>query len=107
RSATSSAQRRWELPTDQEMRTLVMPGIEAVKAGQSDRASALLQEAAHALISRGAGVLVLGCTEIPVALRAARMPVPVVDATASLARRAVAWSLGTARTVARARHSQK
>ncbi|HSV52595.1 MAG TPA: amino acid racemase, partial [Burkholderiaceae bacterium] len=46
RSATSSAQRRWELPTDQEMRTLVMPGIEAVKAGQSDRASALLQEAA-------------------------------------------------------------
>jgi len=37
-------------------------------------------------------VLLLGCTEIPLVLAAANAPLPVVDATAALARRAVAWS---------------
>jgi aspartate racemase len=86
---------QWTLPTDTEMLTLVMPGIQAVKLGQLDQASELLSAAAMALIQRGAGSLVLGCTEIPLVLNTASHPfkVPVIDATASLARRAVAWSL--------------
>jgi aspartate racemase len=74
------------------MTTLVMPGIEAVKAGDRDLGRRLLAAAAEALKGRGASAVVLGCTEIPVVLDASSAPLPVIDATASLARRAVAWS---------------
>ena len=92
---------QWVVPTASEMLTLVMPGIQAVKFGQLDKASKLLNTAAQALVDRGAGRLMLGCTEIPLVLHSMatqiQMPtqvgVPIIDATASLARRAVAWSL--------------
>jgi len=84
---------QWALPTAGEMMELVMPGIDAVKAGDLSRGSELLELAAQALIKRGAQALVLGCTEVPIVLGRANVSVPVIDATASLARRAVAWSL--------------
>jgi aspartate racemase len=84
---------RWLLPTAGEMSELVMPGIEAVKAGQIGFGSILLARAAQALVRRGAAAVVMGCTEIPLALDADRAGCPVVDATAALARRAVAWSM--------------
>ena len=86
---------QWTLPTASEMLTLVMPGIQAVKLGQLDEASELLTAAAKALVQRGASRLVLGCTEIPLVLSrtSTQIKVPVIDATASLARRAVAWSV--------------
>lgn len=84
---------RWALPTAHEMRDWVMPGIRAVKAGELDRGAELLGAAAQALARRGTQALVLGCTEVPLVLGASNAPVPVIDATASLARRAVAWSL--------------
>jgi aspartate racemase len=83
---------RWLLPTAREMTELVMPGIEAVKAGDRDTGRRRLAAAADALRKRGAEAVILGCTEIPVVLDAASSPVPVVDATAALARRAVEWS---------------
>jgi aspartate racemase len=83
---------RWLLPTAREMSAYVMPGIEAVKAGQIGFGSTLLATAAHALVRRGADAVVMGCTEIPLALDADRAGCPVVDATAALARRAVQWS---------------
>jgi len=86
-------QPHWLLPTAAEMTDLVMPGIAAVKAGELDRASGWLLAAARGLKQRGATVVVLGCTEIPLVLDDANSPLPVVDATAALARRAVAWSL--------------
>ena len=88
---------RWALPTVHEMRDWVMPGIWAVKAGELDRGAELLGAAAQALARRGAQALVLGCTEVPLVLGASNAPVPVIDATASLARRAVAWSLAERR----------
>lgn len=88
---------RWLLPTAGEMLDLVMPGVAAVKAGQLQDGEALLSKAAAALARRGAGAIVLGCTEIPVVLRSADAPVPLIDATAVLARRAVAWSLAQRR----------
>ena len=88
---------RWALPTAHELRDGVMPGIRAVKAGELDRGAELLGAAAQALARRGAQALVLGCTEVPLVLGASNAPVPVIDATASLARRAVAWSLAERR----------
>ncbi|MEP6502588.1 MAG: amino acid racemase [Betaproteobacteria bacterium] len=84
---------QWLLPTASEMISLVMPGIAAVKAGDLPAATRLLLAAADALHRRGATALVLGCTEIPLALDASNAPLPMIDATAALARRAVAWSL--------------
>lgn len=84
---------QWTLPTAQQMLELVMPGIQAVKAGALDRGRALLGAAAQALVRRGARALVLGCTEVPLVLEAGSSPVPLIDATDALARRAVAWSL--------------
>ena len=81
---------QWLLPTAGEMLEQVMPGIEAVKAGQLAHGQALLAEAARALRQRGAAALVLGCTEIPLVLDAAACGLPVVDATAALARLVVA-----------------
>jgi aspartate racemase len=89
----TSQQVQWLLPTASEMLDWVMPGIQAVKAGHLDDAAALLLRAAAALQRRGVAALVLGCTEIPLVLTTENAPVPVVDATAALARRAVSWSL--------------
>ncbi len=84
---------QWLLPTAGEMLDRVMPGIAAVKAGRLLPARELLLDAVHALQRRGASAVVLGCTEIPVALDGALAPLPLVDATGALARRAVAWSM--------------
>lgn len=84
---------QWLLPTAVEMLQGVMPGIAAVKAGDLPAARGLLLPVAEALARRGAQALVLGCTEIPLVIPAAGAPLPVIDATEALARRAVAWSL--------------
>ena len=85
---------QWVLPTMSEMLELVMPGIAAVKAGKLDIATNFLLSAARLLEQRGAVTVLLGCTEIPVVLQSSNSPLPVIDATASLARKAVAWSMG-------------
>jgi len=84
---------KWALPTAQEMLTLVMPGIAAVKAGELGRGADLLGAAAEALARRGAQALVLGCTEVPLVIGPGNSPLPVIDATQALAKRTVAWSL--------------
>jgi aspartate racemase len=89
----SSVDVQWLLPTAQEMLEFVMPGIIAVKAGDVSTGRNLLLQAAKALSQRGANVLVLGCTEIPIVLDDLSAPAPTVDATAALARRAVEWSI--------------
>ncbi|HEX5687639.1 MAG TPA: amino acid racemase [Ideonella sp.] len=91
---------QWLLPTAREMLDWVMPGIAAVKAGDLPGGADRLLAAALALKQRGASALVLGCTEIPLVLDAANAPLPVIDATAALAQRAVAWSLGQRRQAA-------
>lgn len=83
---------QWLLPTAGEMVELVMPGIQAVKAGDQALGGKLLARAAAALGKRGARAVVLGCTEIPVVLSSSNASLPIIDATDSLARRCVAWS---------------
>lgn len=57
------------VPTQIEMDTLVQPAIDLIKAGKIDQAHELLITVAESLIARGAKAVVLGCTEIPLAVR--------------------------------------
>jgi len=52
-------------------------GIKTV--GPNAKAARLLEGAAGNLVSRGADVIVAGCTEIPLALRTAVLNVPLID----------------------------
>ncbi len=83
------------LPDDDMMETLVLPGIELVKAGHAHQGGPLIEQAVQALLHRGAGAVVLACTETPVALDAVQshLRVRCVDSTAALARQCVAWWL--------------
>ncbi len=87
----------WIEPSAAELDTLIMPGIHAIKAQRLAEGRALLGAAAEALAARGARVIVLGCTEVPVALDPIAdterlLGVPLLDATAALAARCVAWA---------------
>jgi aspartate racemase len=77
-------------------RAVVQPLVTAIKAGDTGPAvrAALAAEAAR-LAAAGADTVIAACTEIPLALRAADVPVAFVDATAAL----------VAATLAAARHN--
>lgn len=81
------------LPNDELVDTLVLPGIELVKAGHAVQGGQLLQQAVQALLSQGADAVVLACTEIPLALDAVQSPLRAqcIDSTAALARACVTW----------------
>lgn len=97
----------WCQPTAAEVRAGITPGIAAIKAGDLATGRARLSAVACALVRRGARALVLGCTEIPLVLDAASAPVPVIDATAALARRTVAWAAARVREARDARLSAR
>lgn len=88
----STREIQWLLPTSLELNEWIAPAIAAVKAGSVESATGLLQRAAAALVGRGADCIVLGCTEIPVALHHRDIAIPLIDATDALARCAVRWS---------------
>ena len=92
--------RGWRVitPDADEMTRLVTPAIAAVKANRVAEAYAPLAEAVTLLARRGAGAVVLGCTEIPLGIQAGpwtRLPVPLVDSIDALALAAIAWARGT------------
>jgi len=78
------------LPPQDVQQCCVMDAVYSIKAGGSKQSQAqLLARAGNGLVARGADVLVLGCTEIPLAFDAKRMSVPVVNATEVLALAAI------------------
>jgi aspartate racemase len=82
-------------PDDLEMDRLVLPAIALVKVNRVMEAYAPLVEAANYLVARGATAVVLGCTELPMALQAgaaSAVQVPVVDSIDALARAAIRWA---------------
>ncbi len=86
----------WEIivPEPAQMDRLVMPSIAAVKANRVAEAFIPLAEVVNSLASRGATAVVLGCTEIPIAIQsgpAEALRVPVVDTIDALARAAIHW----------------
>ncbi len=77
-------------PGAAEMAELVTPAIAAVKANQIATATPLLATMAERLYQRGAAAVVLGCTEIPLALTTAGFP--LIDTIDALARASIAWA---------------
>ena len=81
------------LSSDDDQRTLVLPAIECVKRTDLVQAHALATRAAQSLLDRGAQAIIMGCTEIPLALeyRSSAVSAHCIDATRALARACVAW----------------
>lgn len=79
------------IPTDAQQSELVQPAIALVKAGEVARARAMLENATDALVSAGATQVIMGCTEIPVALEGSSRGAMLVDATAALAAACIAF----------------
>ena len=78
------------LPTDDELAE-IMSLVFRVKAGdQGEDLVAGMAAIANALVTRGADVVIAGCTEIPLVLEAARVGVPVVLSTDVLAAATIA-----------------
>lgn len=71
----------------------VMESIYCLKAGDIKHAQKLMTEQAEILFSRGAEVIVLGCTEVPVILAEAvkKSPAKYIDSTGSLVRAGIKW----------------
>jgi aspartate racemase len=76
-------------PSEAEQ-AVVMTAIYAVKAGDLEPAvRAPVREVVAALVARGAGAIVLGCTELPLLIGPDDASVPVFDSTEILARAAL------------------
>ena len=86
----------WEciVPDEGQMQRLVSPAIARVKANQVAEAYAPLAEVVRDLERRGAAAVVLGCTEIPLGVKAGPPCGVVVDTIDALARAAIAWARG-------------
>lgn len=86
------------LSSTEEQSQLVLPAIECVKRTDLAQAHALASRAAQNLLDRGAQAIIMGCTEIPLAIEFKKSTVSVhcVDATRTLARACVAWWHNTA-----------
>jgi aspartate racemase len=84
-------------PDTGTMQALIVPAVEAVKAGRLEAGGEGFTAAARALTARGAAAVILACTEVPPALAAVGMPrdVKCIDATEALAAACVAaWRDG-------------
>ncbi len=80
---------------DEAERETFMSLVYAIKAG--DRGEAMttgMRRLAEALAARGAGVLIAGCTEIPLVLGPRDIDVPLVVSTDELARRTIELARG-------------
>jgi aspartate racemase len=73
------------VPTNEEMDTLVQPAIDLIKGGNIEQAHLLLMTVVKGLIDRGAKAVVLGCTEIPLAIKEVEENgIPIVNSIDSL-----------------------
>lgn len=73
------------VPTQEEITTLVQPSIELVKAGDLVKSHSMIMAVVDSLISRGAQAVVLGCTELPLAVRDTNQNgIPLINSIDSL-----------------------
>ena len=87
-------------PDQAQMDEWVSPAIAMVKANQLGQSYTPAMTAARALMERGAAAVVLGCTELPLAVQAgqgrdAMAEFPMADSIDALARAAITWARGT------------
>lgn len=73
------------VPTQDEMDNIVQPAIDLVKAGDMVKSHTMLMSVVDSLIGRGAKAVVLGCTEIPLAIRETNQNgIPLINSIDSL-----------------------
>jgi hypothetical protein len=78
------------VPTQEEMNNIVQPAIDLIKAGDMVVSRDMLMAVVDSLISRGANAVVLGCTELPLAVKELEQNgVPLVNSIDSLVKRAI------------------
>ena len=78
------------VPSQDEMNNIVQPAIDLVKAGDMVKSHAMLMSVVDSLISRGAKAVVLGCTEIPLAVREDNLNgIPLINSIDSLVKAAI------------------
>jgi len=73
------------VPSQEEMDTIVQPAIDLIKGSNVEEAHPMLMNVVNSLISRGAKAVVLGCTEIPLAVKEIEENgIPIVNSIDSL-----------------------
>ena len=78
------------VPSQDEMNNIVQPAIDLVKAGDMVKSHAMLMSVVDSLIARGAKAVVLGCTEIPLAIREDNQNgIPLINSIDSLVKAAI------------------
>jgi aspartate racemase len=78
------------VPSKEEMDTLVQPAIDLIKSGDISQAYDMFILVIDSLIARGAQAVVLGCTEIPLAVNQNRRDaVPLINSIDSLVKSAI------------------
>ncbi len=83
-----------ELPSADELEEL-MTLVKAIKGGRhTDDTARAMAALAEALVSRGAGAIIAGCTEIPLVLDEDAVSVPLVSSTDALAEITVKLATG-------------
>lgn len=91
-SRLEAAGHRCLIPDGGIMERLVLPAIARVKRDRAGEAAPLLRQAVEQMREDGAAIVLLACTELPVALAAmADPPADVLDATEALARACIDW----------------
>jgi aspartate racemase len=83
---------RWIIPNELEQRQGIDAAILEVKAARIDAGRPMFEGAAHAMLQRGCGALVLACTELPLMLRGSSVAAHCVDTNETLARAIVQHS---------------
>ena len=91
--------------SERDTAEFVSPAIALVKRGEIEAARALAGHAVERLLERDLGVVVLACTELPLALDGAEAALTVrcVDTVDALAKACVAWAMAGKRTAPDAR----
>ena len=78
------------VPSEEEMSTLVQPAIDLIKSGKLEQAHPMFMSVVDSLIARGARAVVLGCTEIPLAVKEDnRNGIPLINSIDSLVKAAI------------------
>lgn len=77
-------------PTQEQMDTIVQPSIDMIKGNNFENVSDNILTVAQTLINKGARAIVLGCTELPLAVRQERLGVtPIINSIDSLVKMSI------------------
>lgn len=80
---------------DADVQLQVMAAIKDVKSGRTEeRSDERLVRAAHHLSERGADCIIMGCTEVPLALDSADSPLAAIDGNQALVDATLALAIG-------------